>query len=91
MFYRELKALPEATHLFCPRKDDDDHGRYEDLEQVDEAGKAIKDIVAESTARRESFLSSMRILAYHKDGVEDDQNWVPVSYTHLTLPTICSV
>ncbi|OQE84219.1 hypothetical protein PENNAL_c0027G00900 [Penicillium nalgiovense] len=73
---RELKALPEATHLFCPRKDDDDHGRYEDLEQVDEAGKAIKDIVAEAKARRESFLSSMRILAYHKDGVEDDQNWI---------------
>ncbi|KAJ5194490.1 Zinc finger CCHC-type [Penicillium cf. griseofulvum] len=73
---RELKALPEATHIFCPRKDDDDHGRYDDLEQVDEEGKAIKDIVAEAKARRESFLSSMRILAYHKDGVEEDQNWV---------------
>lgn len=76
MLYRELKALPEGTHLLCPRRNDDDYGRYEDLDEVDESGKTTKEAVAEAQARRETFLSSMRILAYHKDGVEDLQNWV---------------
>ncbi|KAJ5339301.1 hypothetical protein N7452_006029 [Penicillium brevicompactum] len=72
----ELKALPEGIHLLCPRQSDDDYGRYEDLDQVDEKGTPIKDIVAQAQSRKETFLSSMRILAYHKDGVEELQNWV---------------
>ncbi|CAG8016821.1 unnamed protein product [Penicillium salamii] len=72
----ELKAVPEGVHFFCPRQSDDDYGRYEDLNQVDEAGTPIKDIVAKAQTRKETFLSSMRILAYHKDGVEEFQNWI---------------
>ncbi|KAJ5143468.1 uncharacterized protein N7515_002255 [Penicillium bovifimosum] len=72
----KLQALPEDIHLLCPRQNDDDYGHYENLDQVDERGKPIKEIVAEATARRQSFLSSMRILAFNKDGVEDQQNWV---------------
>ncbi|KAJ5542691.1 Zinc finger CCHC-type [Penicillium sp. DV-2018c] len=72
----ELQALPEDIHLLCPRQNDDDYGHYENLEQVDERGRPFKEIVAEATARRQSFLSSMRILAFNKDGVEDQQNWV---------------
>lgn len=74
--YRELKALPEGTHLLCPRQTDDDYGRYDDLDQVDEHGKSAKDLVAEATTRKEKFLSAMRILAYNADGVEELQSWV---------------
>ncbi|KAJ5638190.1 hypothetical protein N7490_008069 [Penicillium lividum] len=73
---RELKALPEGTHLLCPRQNEDDYGRYDDLTQVNEDGKKVKDIVAEAKLRKEKFLSSMRILAYSADGVEELQTWV---------------
>ncbi|KAJ5166118.1 tRNA-splicing endonuclease [Penicillium canariense] len=72
----ELKALPEGTHLLCPRQNENDYGRYDDLSQVDEDGKSIKDIVTEAKIRLEKFLLSMRILAYNADGVEELQTWV---------------
>ncbi|KAJ5560474.1 Helicase Sen1 N-terminal [Penicillium frequentans] len=72
----ELKALPEGTHLLCPRQNEDDYGRYDDLGQVNEDGKKVKDLVVEAKARKEKFLSSMRILAYNADGVEELQTWV---------------
>ncbi|KAJ5321564.1 hypothetical protein N7476_004566 [Penicillium atrosanguineum] len=73
---KELKALPEGTHLLCPRQHDDDYGRYDDMNQVDEKGVSVKDQVAEGTTRKEKFLSCMRILAYSADGVEELQSWV---------------
>ncbi|KAJ6087960.1 hypothetical protein N7467_006874 [Penicillium canescens] len=72
----ELKSLPEGTHLLCPRQHEEDYGRYDDLDGVDESGKPIKDVATESTTRKRKFLSCMRILAYNKDGVEELQNWV---------------
>ncbi|KAJ5092627.1 hypothetical protein NUU61_007497 [Penicillium alfredii] len=72
----ELKALPEGTHLLCPRQMDDDYGRYDDFDEVHESGKTVQTLVTEATARKEKFLSCMRILAYNKDGVEDLQDWV---------------
>ncbi|KAJ5945938.1 hypothetical protein N7454_002777 [Penicillium verhagenii] len=72
----ELKALPEGTHLLCPRQNEDDYGRYDDLTQVNEDGKKVQDLVVEAKTRKEKFLSSMRILAYNADGVEDLQAWV---------------
>ncbi|KAJ5889349.1 Zinc finger CCHC-type [Penicillium tannophilum] len=72
----ELKALPEGIHLLCPRQNEDDYGRYDDLGQVNEDGKKVKDLVVEAKARKEKFLSSMRILAYNADGVEELQAWV---------------
>ncbi|KAJ5110215.1 hypothetical protein N7532_002860 [Penicillium argentinense] len=73
---KELRELPEGTHLLCPRQNDDDHQRYDELEQVDTQGRKIKDLVAEANTRREKFLSCMRILAYNADGVEELQSWV---------------
>jgi len=29
--YRELEAIPEGLHLFCPKVDDDDDADYDDL------------------------------------------------------------
>ena len=52
MKHRELKALPEGTHLLCPRQKADDYARYDDLSQLDEHGKSIKDVVPESTAQK---------------------------------------
>ncbi|KAJ5699120.1 hypothetical protein N7462_001125 [Penicillium macrosclerotiorum] len=72
----ELKALPEGTHILCPRQREDDHDRYEDLDRVDENGRTFTDIVQDARARKEKFLSSMRILAYNADGVEDMQTWI---------------
>ncbi|KAJ5595576.1 uncharacterized protein N7459_001784 [Penicillium hispanicum] len=72
----ELKALPEGTHLLCPRENDNDYGRYDELNHVDEQGRSVKDLVAEAKARKEKFLSCMRILAYNADGVEELQSWV---------------
>ncbi|CEJ59782.1 hypothetical protein PMG11_08389 [Penicillium brasilianum] len=72
----ELKALPEGTHLLCPRQSENDYGRYDDPNQVDERGKSTKDILAEAKERREGFLLSMRILAYNAEGVEELQTWV---------------
>lgn len=74
--HRELKALPDGTHLLCPRQHDEDYGRYDDLEHVDEQGKNVKEQVAVATARKEKFLSCMRILAYNADGIEELQTWV---------------
>lgn len=74
--YRELKALPEGIHLLCPRQQDDDYGRYDKLDEVTEDGRSVKDLVDEATARKEKFLSCMRILAYNSDGVEELQGWV---------------
>ncbi|KAJ5242301.1 uncharacterized protein N7469_000628 [Penicillium citrinum] len=72
----ELKALPEGTHLLCPRQNDDDYGRYDNLDHIDEQGKSIKEQVEVATARKEKFLSCMRILAYNAEGVEELQSWV---------------
>ncbi|PIG79936.1 tRNA-splicing endonuclease [Aspergillus arachidicola] len=72
----ELQALPDNVHLLCPRQHDDDHARYDETDQVDESGKNIAELVAEATARREKFLSCMRILAYNEEGVEELQNWI---------------
>ncbi|KAJ5887421.1 hypothetical protein N7495_007462 [Penicillium taxi] len=75
---RELKGLPEEIHLFCPRQNATDYDRYDDLTQdnKDEQGRTIKDVVEEATARKQKFLSCMRILAYNADGVEELQSWV---------------
>lgn len=75
-FIRELKALPEGTHLLCPRQSENDYARYDDPSQVDEHGKSAGDIMAEAKARKEKFLLSMRILAYNAEGVEELQTWV---------------
>ena len=37
------------------------------------------------------FSSCMSILFYIETLFLTYQDWIPVSYTHLTLPTICSV
>lgn len=76
IFYRELQALPEGTHLLCPRQADNDYGRYDDLDQVDETGTSIKDRVAQADERKKKFLCSMSILAYDTDGVEDLHSWI---------------
>lgn len=73
---RELQALPDNVHLLCPRQHDDDHARYDDANQVDESGNPAAERIKEATTRREKFLSSMRILAYSEDGVEELQKWV---------------
>ncbi|KAJ5612108.1 hypothetical protein N7510_005302 [Penicillium lagena] len=72
----ELKALPESTHLLCPRKSDEDYGRYDEPDKTDESGRSFRELLAEATARKEKFLSCMRILAYNADGVEELQTWV---------------
>ncbi|KAJ6151321.1 hypothetical protein N7470_007915 [Penicillium chermesinum] len=72
----ELKALPDGTHLLCARQSADDYGQYDDPTAVDEKGKSVKDLVEEATARKEKFLSCMRILAYNADGIEELQSWV---------------
>ncbi|KAJ5484735.1 hypothetical protein N7539_004723 [Penicillium diatomitis] len=72
----ELKALPEGTHIFCPRQHDDDYGRYDDPTQVDANGKSTKDILAEAESRKHKFLLAMRILAYDSEGVEELQAWI---------------
>lgn len=43
---------------------------------MDESGRSVRDLVTEATARKEKYLSCMRILAYSKDGVEDIQSWI---------------
>ncbi|EPS28401.1 hypothetical protein PDE_03347 [Penicillium oxalicum 114-2] len=72
----ELKALPEGTHILCPRQNENDYGRYDDLSQVHENGKSTQDIVTEARLRKEKFLLSMRILAYNSEGVEEMQTWM---------------
>ncbi|KAJ5101194.1 hypothetical protein N7456_007246 [Penicillium angulare] len=72
---RELKALPEGIHLLCPRQSEDDYDRYDNLGDMKD-GKTVKDLVSEATARKKKFLSSMRILAYNADGVEELQTWI---------------
>src|SRR5699024_8663440 len=70
---RELQALPDNVHILCPRQNDDDHGQYDDPTQVDESGRNAGELVAEATARKEKFLSCMRILAYNEEGVAELQ------------------
>ncbi|KAE8146621.1 SEN1 N terminal-domain-containing protein [Aspergillus avenaceus] len=72
----ELQALPDNVHILCPRQHDDDHARYDELDQVDESGRNIAELVTEATNRREKFLSCMRILAYNEEGVEGLQTWI---------------
>ncbi|EAW08906.1 putative tRNA-splicing endonuclease [Aspergillus clavatus NRRL 1] len=72
----ELRALPDNVHILCPRQHDDDHARYDDPNEVDEAGRSVAELVAEATSRREKFLSCMRILAYNQEGVEELQTWI---------------
>ncbi|KAE8349387.1 SEN1 N terminal-domain-containing protein [Aspergillus coremiiformis] len=72
----ELQALPDNVHILCPRQHDDDHARYDETEQVDESGRDTAELVAEAAARREKFLSCMRILAYNEEGVEELQSWI---------------
>lgn len=78
---RELKALPEGIHLLCPRQSPEDYNSYDDLTQTED-GKSVAEIVTEATARKQKFLSSMRILAYNADGVEELQSWVLSSLDH---------
>lgn len=73
---RELRALPDNVHILCPRQHDDDHGRYDDPNEIDDAGKSAAELVAEASSRREKFLSCMRILAYNQEGVEELQTWI---------------
>lgn len=72
----ELRALPDNVHILCPRQHDDDHGRYDDPNEIDDAGKSAAELVAEASSRREKFLSCMRILAYNQEGVEELQTWI---------------
>ncbi|KAI3009870.1 unnamed protein product [Aspergillus niger] len=72
----ELQSLPDSIHILCPRKHDDDHARYDDVNQVDETGKSVADLVSEANSRKEKFLSCMRILAYNQEGVEEVQTWI---------------
>ncbi|KAL2871568.1 putative tRNA-splicing endonuclease [Aspergillus lucknowensis] len=72
----ELQALPIEVHILCPRQHDDDHARYEDENELDDSGKSVKELVAESESRREKFLSCMRILAYNEEEVEELQKWI---------------
>lgn len=58
------------------RQSADDYGQYDDPSLVDEKGRSVKDLIAEAKARKEKFLSCMRILAYDADGVEELQKWV---------------
>lgn len=71
--YSELQAIPDDVHLLCPRQHDDDHARYDNRAELDEAGK---ELVEEAATRRQKFLSCLRILAYNQDGVEELQSWI---------------
>jgi senataxin len=71
-----LQALPNNIHLLCPRQHDDDHARYEDLNETDESGNSVANLVEEAKARKEKFLSCMQILAFNQDGVAELQEWI---------------
>ncbi|KAI5305347.1 hypothetical protein KEM56_004657 [Ascosphaera pollenicola] len=77
----ELKAVPDAIHILCPRQSDDDMTLYED----DYAASLQKDIkpdpvllqrIEEAKARREKFLSCMKLLAFNGEEVADEQSWI---------------
>ena len=70
---RELRALPDEIHLFCPRRNDDDTARYDAREELDESSA---ELMAEATVRKQKFLSCLRILAYSDEGVAELQEWV---------------
>ncbi|KAL4904723.1 hypothetical protein BDW74DRAFT_178808 [Aspergillus multicolor] len=71
----KLQALPSEIHIFCPRQHDEDHARYDDVNEKDESGRSVAELVAEAKERREEFLSCMRILAYNEE-VEELQKWI---------------
>ncbi|KAL1970385.1 hypothetical protein VTN77DRAFT_5545 [Rasamsonia byssochlamydoides] len=72
----ELQALPNDVHLLCPRQNDDDYFKYDDLTEIDESGKPVAKLVEEANARKEKFLSCMQILAFNQDGVAELQEWI---------------
>ncbi|KAL4947524.1 SEN1 N terminal-domain-containing protein [Aspergillus filifer] len=71
----KLQALPKELHVLCPRQNDDDHARYDDVSEQYESGKSVAELVAEARERREDFLSCMRILAYNEE-VEELKKWI---------------
>ncbi|PGH26410.1 hypothetical protein AJ80_01908 [Polytolypa hystricis UAMH7299] len=81
----ELRTLPEQLHLLCPRQNDDDMGLYND-EAVQSAtalsgedtkpNVEILNRISEANARREKFLSCMRLLAFSGEEVETHQAWI---------------
>ena len=46
---------------------------------------------SKGVASVESFLAACEELGFKRKGKPDESNKMSVSYTHLTLPTICSV
>lgn len=80
-FYSDLKSLPEDLHLLCPRENDDDQEQYnEDLirnPQTDiKPDVAILSRLENASARREKFLSCMRLLAFSGYEIEPAQAWI---------------
>ncbi|KAL4924739.1 putative tRNA-splicing endonuclease [Aspergillus undulatus] len=71
----KLQALPKELHILCPRQNDDDHTRYDDVSETHESGRTVAELVAEAKERKEDFLSCMRILAYNEE-VEELQKWI---------------
>ncbi|KAL1955583.1 hypothetical protein VTO42DRAFT_8386 [Malbranchea cinnamomea] len=77
----ELKSLPEDLHLLCPRQNDEDREQYnEDLlrspTQDVKPDVSLLARIEEAAARREKFLSCMRLLAYTGVEIEAAQQWI---------------
>lgn len=75
-WYREIKLLPDDLHLFCPKKDDTDPDRFEDLhspkgdhDKTSDPGR--RERIKETAQRKKKFISSLQLLAY--DGQESEQ------------------
>eukprot|EP00975_Prorocentrum_lima_P059042 12381645-Prorocentrum_lima.AAC.1 len=51
----------------------------------------IRDRAWTKPIRTDGFFSAMQTMAAESQMTQEESSTKPVSYTHLTLPTICSV
>ena len=68
--FSDIKKLPPELHLFCPRQNDDDVDRYEDVEG-EKADPVRLERIAETEQRRKRFVSALQLLAF--DGQESER------------------
>ena len=70
-------------------RDDEEATLFTEVERARSEGKPLKavfDIVAQKTGRKPNSIRN-----YYYARIKDDDTIGPVSYTHLTLPTILLV